>query len=94
MFFPQPRNLQNEIGKHVHETDGFDGDYFRASQQKYTVENASIGCSGKFVRQYIFFFIFIDNASTNIHFIQVATSLIVMQLIFNIRNPKHSLNQH
>ena len=42
MFFPQPRNLQNEIGNHVHETDGFDGDNFRASQQKYTVENMSI----------------------------------------------------
>lgn len=42
MFFPQPRNLQNEIGNHVHETDGFDGNNFRASQQKYTAENTSI----------------------------------------------------
>ena len=38
---PQPRNLQNEIGNNVHETDGYDDNKFQPSQQKDSIENAS-----------------------------------------------------
>jgi hypothetical protein len=48
MSFPKPCNLQREIRNHVLDGDDYDND-LQQSQQKYTIENTSVGCSGKCV---------------------------------------------
>ena len=51
MSLPKPCNLQREIKNHVEVNDYDDNDFQQQSQQKYTVESASVGCSGKYVRR-------------------------------------------
>ena len=48
MSLPKPCNLEHEIGNHVLDGDDYDNDFI-PSQQKYTIESASVGCSGKCV---------------------------------------------